>query len=86
MERTSRTTPGICGTVMAMITVSTLERNSDTMAIASRMAGIAINPSMMRMMTASRMRKKPASRPMNRPQATLISATETPTSSETRAP
>ena len=52
---------------MAMITVSTLERNSDTMAIASRMAGIAINPSMMRMMMASRMRKKPASRPMNRP-------------------
>jgi len=48
------------------------------MAIANRMAGIAISPSMMRMMMASRMRKKPASTPMNRPQATLIIATETP--------
>ena len=71
---------------MAMMTVSTLERNSDTMAIASRIAGMAINPSMIRMITASRMRKKPANSPMNRPAATLISATETPTSSETRAP
>ena len=71
---------------MAMMTVSTLERNSDTMAIASRMAGIAISPSMMRMMTASSSRKKPASRPMNRPQTTLITATATPTRSETRAP
>ena len=71
---------------MAMITVHTLERNSDTMAIASRMAGMAINPSIIRMMMASRMRKKPATRPMNRPQATLISATVMPTKSETRAP
>ena len=69
-----------------MMTVHTPERNSDTMAIASRMAGIAIRPSMIRMIMASRTRKKPASKPMNRPQATLISATVTPTKSETRAP
>ena len=73
---------------MAMMTVSTMpERNSDTIAIASRMDGIAISPSMIRMITASsHAEDSRTSTPMNRPTATLISATDTPTSNETRAP
>jgi hypothetical protein len=71
---------------MAAITANTPARNSDTSAIASRIAGIAISPSMIRIRTASSQRKKPAISPMNRPARMLITATEIPISSDTRAP
>jgi hypothetical protein len=71
---------------MAIITVQRLTPESDTTATAKRSAGMAINPSMIRISTASRMRKKPAARPSGSPMATDISATPTPMISETRAP
>ena len=86
MARTSRTTRGISGTAIAAMTAPTPARNSETIAIASRMAGIAISPSMIRISTASSQRKKPAISPMNRPATMLITATAMPIRSETRAP
>ena len=53
MDLTSRTTRGISGTMMAMITAASPARNSDTTAMASRIAGIAMRPSISRMMTPS---------------------------------
>ena len=53
MERTTRTTRGISGTMIAMMTAVSPLRNSETTAIASKMPGIAINPSMKRMMMPS---------------------------------
>ena len=85
-ERTSRTTRGISGMVIAMMTTRRLARDSETIAMASRMAGIAISPSMIRMTMASAVRKKPASRPIVSPTRIEKVATERPTSSETRAP
>ena len=64
----------------------TLPLNSEMSAMASRIAGIAISPSISRMTTTSTGRKKPASRPMTRPIETATIATLRPTASETRAP
>ena len=51
---------------MATITISTLALDSETSAIASRIAGIAISPSISRMTIVSTGLKKPASRPINK--------------------
>jgi hypothetical protein len=56
MERTRRTTRGISGMPMAMITVVSDAPDSEMSAMASRMPGIAIRPSMTRMITSSRAR------------------------------
>ena len=63
-ERTRRTTRGTSGTVMAMMTVSWLAPDRDTSAMASRMPGIAISPSMIRITIPSSQRIKPATTPM----------------------
>ncbi len=71
---------------MAMMTFCTEARVSAISAIASRIGGIDISPSMIRMMTESRMRTNPETRPMKVPTAEATAATEKPTSSEMRAP
>ena len=86
IERTRRTTRGISGITIARMTVIRLAPDRDTSAIASRMAGIAISPSITRMMIASASRKYPTRRPITNPIATLATATLMPTISETRAP
>ena len=80
--RTRRTTRGSSGTVMAMITVKILAPFSEIRAIASSRPGIAIRPSMKRMMTASTFLLKPAMIPITKPKKVLITATETPTTRE----
>ncbi len=54
--------------------------------MANRMAGIAIAPSITRMMTPSSRRTVPATVPMTRPRASEIDATAAPTASEMRDP
>ena len=71
---------------MAMITLPTLPRVSAISAMASRIGGIDIIPSITRMMTPSLQRTKPDTRPMMRPASDASSATEKPTVSDTRAP
>ena len=61
-------------------------RVSAIRAMASRIGGIDIQPSMMRMMMPSAQRMKPAKRPMASPASEASTATLKPTSSETRAP
>ena len=56
-ERTSRTTRGMSGTVIAMMTIPMPPPVSATIAIASRIEGIAINASITRMTIASTRRK-----------------------------
>jgi hypothetical protein len=56
IERTRRTTRGISGTMIATMTLSNPARNSETSAIASRIAGIAISPSISRITMASTQR------------------------------
>ena len=51
--RTSRITRGISGITSAMTTLRTLPRISAMRASASRMAGIAMSPSMTRIITVS---------------------------------
>ena len=84
--RTSRLTRGTSAMVIARMTFWMLARVSAISAIASRIGGIAISPSMTRMTMASTVRLKPATRPMTRPTAVLRIATLKPTISETRAP
>ena len=72
--------------VMAMMTFCTEARVSAISAIASRIGGIDISPSITRMMTASSQRTKPEIRPMNVPMTEASSATEKPTISDTREP
>ena len=72
--------------LMAMMTFCTEARVSAISAMASRIGGIDIRPSIMRMITASSPRTKPATRPMNVPRAEANKATAKPTSSDTRAP
>ena len=72
--------------VIAIITVATLAPDSDTTAIASRMLGIAIRPSITRIMMASTQRKKPETRPITSPIAIEMTAAPTPTSNEIRPP
>ena len=55
-ERTSRTTRGTSGMTMARITVRRLARDSETRPMASRMAGIDMRPSMMRITIPSSQR------------------------------
>ena len=56
MDRTRRTTRGMSGMTIAMTTASSPARDNDTTPMASRIAGIAISPSMMRMMMPSSQR------------------------------
>ena len=85
-ERTSRATRGISGMVMATITVVRLACVTAISAIASRMPGMAIRPSITRMMGPSVQRTKPAVRPSSTPATVASTATEIPTISETRPP
>ena len=71
---------------MAMITFCTEARVSAISAIASRIGGIDISPSITRMTTESSARMKPETRPMKLPTMEDSAATEKPTISETRAP
>ena len=72
--------------VMATSTVERLAPDSDTTATASRMLGIAISPSMMRIITASTHLKKPDTSPISRPMAIENTAEPRPISSEIRPP
>ena len=72
--------------VIAMMTLPTLPRVSAISAMASRIGGIDISPSMTRMTMPSAHRTKPETRPMASPASEASSATEKPTASETRAP
>src|SRR5262245_4179793 len=85
-ERTSRTTRGISGKAMAATTMPTLALESETKAMASRIAGIAISPSIRRITTLSTVLLKPASRPIRSPMAMAMLATARPTTREMRAP
>ena len=69
-----------------MMTFCTDARVSAISAMASRIGGIDIRPSMTRMMMASSQRVKPATRPMNVPMIEATAATEKPTISDTREP
>ena len=55
-ERTRRTTLGISGIVMAIMTLVRLAPASATSAMATKMPGMAIKPSMIRMTIASSQR------------------------------
>jgi len=63
-----------------------LARESAIRAIAIRISGIDISPSMMRMTIASTQRVKPATTPIRSPIEVANSATLIPTISDTRAP
>ncbi len=71
---------------MAMTTFATLPRVSAISAIASRIGGIDISPSMTRITSESSQRTKPDTRPIAMPTAEAQIATEKPTISETRVP
>ncbi|MCY1556060.1 hypothetical protein D9M68_927750 [compost metagenome] len=85
-ERTRRTTRGISGMVMATITEPIEGPFNATSAIAIRIDGIAIKASIMRMMIASAVRKKPAINPINTPTPIEAAAANNPISSEMRPP
>ena len=72
--------------MIATSTVMRLAPDSDTTAIASRMLGIAIRPSITRIITASTHLKKPETRPITNPMAIVIMAAPMPISSEMRPP
>ena len=72
--------------VMAMMTFCTEARVSAIMAMASRMGGMDMSPSMIRMTMPSAQRTKPETRPMVSPITEESAATAKPTSSDTRAP
>ena len=72
--------------VIARMTLPTLPRVSAISAIASRIGGIDISPSMKRITMPSAQRTKPETRPMASPTAEAKIATDKPTVSETRAP
>ena len=72
--------------VMAMITFCREARVSAISAMASRMVGMDMKPSMIRITTASTQRTKPAARPISTPMTVDSAATVKPTISETRAP
>jgi hypothetical protein len=69
-----------------MITVVRLPRHIATSAIAIRMAGIAISPSMKRIRMPSSQRRYPAERPHTMPKASESSAARIATMRETRVP
>ena len=72
--------------VIARMTLPTEPRVSAISAIASRIEGIDISPSMTRMMMLSAQRTMPETRPMVRPITEAQMATPKPTISETRVP
>ena len=72
--------------VMATSTVIRLAPDSETTAMASRMLGIAIRPSITRIMTASTHLKKPETRPITSPMPMLKTAAPRPISSDIRPP
>ena len=72
--------------VIATSTVIRLAPDSDTTAIASRMLGIAIRPSITRIITASTHLKKPETRPITSPMPIENTAAPSPISSEIRPP
>ena len=72
--------------VMATRTVVRLAPDSETTAMASRMLGIAISPSMTRIMTASIHLKKPETSPITSPMPMLTTAAPRPISSDIRPP
>ena len=72
--------------VIATNTVVRLAPDSETTAIASKMFGIAIRPSMTRITMASTHLKKPETRPITSPTPTLNTAAPRPISSEMRPP
>jgi hypothetical protein len=84
--RTRRITRGTSGMVIATITVSTLAFVSDISAMASRMAGMDIRPSEIRMMMGSSHRMVPPSRPRVTPMTADSTATLAPMSMEMRPP
>ena len=71
---------------MAMMTFCTEARVSAISAIASRIGGIDISPSITRMMMASSLRMNPDTRPTKVPRIDANNATAKPTMSEMRAP
>ena len=71
---------------IAVTTLPTLPRVNAISAMASRMGGIDINPSITRITTVSSTRMKPDINPMVMPTADAMAATENPTMSDTRAP
>lgn len=72
--------------VMATSTVARLAPVTDTRAMASRMPGMAMTASMVRMIRPSSVRNQPAMTPITRPSVTLTSAAPRPATSDTRAP
>lgn len=72
--------------MIAISTVQMLAPDSDTTAIASRMLGIAIRPSMTRISTESTSLKKPETRPIASPMAIDRIAEPMPIRSEMRPP
>ena len=72
--------------VMARITLPTLPRVSAISAMASRIGGMDIMPSITRMMMLSATRMKPEISPMVSPASDARMATEKPTVSDTRVP
>ena len=72
--------------VMATRTVITLAPDSETTAMAKRMLGIAISPSIVRIMMASSHLKKPEMRPITSPTPMLKTAEPRPIRSEIRPP
>ena len=72
--------------LMAMMTFCTEARVSAISAIASRIGGIDISPSITRMMMESSMRLNPDTRPTKVPRIDANAATAKPTMSEMRAP
>ena len=71
---------------MAIRTVITLAPDSETTAMAKRMLGIAISPSIVRIMTASIHLKKPETRPITNPIPMLKTAAPRPIRREIRPP
>ena len=71
---------------MATMTLPTLPRVSAIRAMASRIGGMDISPSMIRMISPSAQRTKPETRPIGEPTTLASVATAKPTISETRAP
>ena len=72
--------------MIAVITFPTLPRVNAISAIASRIGGIDISPSITRMISPSAQRTNPDTSPIAIPTALARNATANPTSSDTRAP
>ena len=85
-ERTRRVTRGISGMAIATTTVHSCAPSAATRAMASRMAGMAIRPSMKRISTMSSARKYPANMPKAPPTSSATTAVNRPTSKDTRVP